>query len=408
MSDARPARLLPATLLALAALAPAPPPPRDLPVTGREVPALASFDRLMTSFLRKHNLPGAALAVGRGGKVVYARGFGHTDRATKEAVQPESLFRIASVSKPITAAAVLQLAERGRLRLGAHVFDLLGLKAPAKGFDPRWKKVTVEHLLRHRGGWDRDKSFDPMGMSPRIVQEVRCAPPAMPASIIQFMLGQRLDFEPGTREAYSNFGYCLLGRVVEKASGQSYEQYVKQHVLAPLGVRRMAIGHTLTRAPGEVVYHNAGKDQAVMGPNLGKPVPLPYGAWCLEAMDAHGGWIASAPDLVRFAMAFDDPNRCKILQATSIKKMLSPAAGDEKKDAYYAMGWEVRPDQCQGKPNTWHMGLLDGTSTLLVRRCDGLSWAVLFNSSKQVRKEQPADAIDPLVHGAADAVKAWP
>jgi N-acyl-D-amino-acid deacylase len=382
--------------------------PKDVPVTGQEVPALASFDRMMTTFLHRRDLPGAAVAVGHKGKVVYARGFGFADRETKERAQPESLFRIASVSKPITAVAVLQLVERGKLRLNAHVFSLLDLKAPARGFDARWKKVTVAQLLMHRGGWDRDKSFDPMFVSPRIVRALDCAPPAMPAAIIQYMLGQRLDFEPGTREAYSNFGYCLLGRVVEKASGQSYEQYVRQHVLAPLGIRSMRIGHTLQRAPGEVHYHNRGKGRAVMGPQQGKPVPVPYGAWCVEAMDAHGGWIASAPDLVRFAMAFDDPARCKILKASSIQRMFAAPAGEEKKDAWYAMGWSVRPDQCRGKANTWHGGLLDGTSTLLVRRCDGLSWAVLFNSSKVTKKELPADAIDEKMHEAADAVKRWP
>ena len=150
-----------------------------------------------------------------------------------------------------------------------------------------------------------------------------------------------------------------------------------------------------------------------MGPRLGKPVPWPYGGWCLESMDSHGGWIASAEDLVRFAAAFDDPDHCKILGAKSIETMFArpPGAAGEDKDgkpaaSYYGCGWAVQPVG-DGKANTWHNGSLDGTSTLLVRRWDGLTWAVLFNS-RQAKGGEPAGLIDPLVHEAADAVKHWP
>jgi N-acyl-D-amino-acid deacylase len=108
-------------------------------------------------------------------------------------------------------------------------------------FDPRWKKVTIEHLLQHRGGWNCDKSFDPMFRSPTIVEELDVPPPAKPWDIIRYMLRQPLDFEPGARDAYSNFDYCLLGRVIEKISGQTYEDYVRKEVLAPLGIQSMRL-----------------------------------------------------------------------------------------------------------------------------------------------------------------------
>lgn len=397
-------------------------PPADVPTTGRPDPRLASFDRLMTRFLRENELPGAALAVARNGRLVYARGFGWADRTAKELVQPEALFRIASISKPITAAAVLQLAERGRFKLDDPVFDVLQLhepKEPGVRFDPRWRKVTILHLLQHRGGWDRAKSFDPMFRSPAIVKELGVRPPADPQAIIRYMLRRPLDFDPGSKDVYSNFGYCLLGRVVEKVSGQTYEEYVRKEALAPLGIRTMRLGATLLdqRARGEVKYHVA-KDatrSAVMGPHLGEPVPLPYGAWCLEAMDAHGGWLASAPDLVRFASAFDNPRRCKILKLKSIEIMFArpPGAAGHKpdgkpRDAYYACGWMVRPIGNTGRANIWHGGSLDGTSTLLVRRYDGLAWAVLFNSRDMPNKGTPTGVIDSLLHEAADAVQTWP
>ena len=393
-----------------------------VPATGRVDRWPASFDHLMTDFLAEHELPGAALAVSRFGRLVYSRGFGYADRETKEVVQPDALFRIASVSKPLTSVAVLQLAERGRLKLDDLVFDVLKLQEPKeKGivFDPRWKAVTILHLLQHRGGWDRDKSFDPMFRSPAIVMELNVPPPADPAATIRYMLRQPLQFDPGSKDVYSNFGYCLLGRVIEKVSGQSYEEYVRKEVLAPLGIRTMRLGATLLekRVRGEAKYYSVDNttDIAVMGPRLGQPVPGPYGGWCLESMDAHGGWLASAPDLVHFISAFGDPRRCKILKLKSIEIMLARppgAAGLEAdgkpRDAYYACGWMVRPIDNTGRANIWHAGGLDGTSTLLVGRHDGLCWAVLFNSNGSAKKKDPVGDIDSLLHEAADAVQVWP
>src|SRR5262249_55183985 len=140
----------------------------------------------------------------------------------------------------------------------------------------------------------------------------------------------------------------------------------------------------------EVRYYDekGRKAPAVVGNAFGDPVPLPYGAWYLEAMDSHGGWIASAPDLVRYAAAFDDPGRRPILKAESVKRLFArpqgPAGYDtagKAKTVYQAYGWQVRViDVQRGTINAWHDGALDGTSTFLMRRHDGLSVAVLFNS----------------------------
>jgi N-acyl-D-amino-acid deacylase len=361
----------------------------------------------MTSFLREHDLPGAALAVAKEGRIVYARGFGCADRAARTPVEPDSLFRIASVSKPITSAAVLLLVERGRLALDLRVFPWLGIVpfVPAGGaVDPRLERITIRDLLRHAGGFDRDKSGDPMFMARRIAADLGVACPPAPAEVIRWMEGRPLDFDPGTRYAYSNFGYCVLGRAIEKASGLPYERFVREQLLAPLGITSMRLGRTLAagRAAGEVTYDGASESpDASVFDRDGAPVPSPYGAWCLETMDAHGGWIASAPDLVRFACALGEPGR--VLNAESLAELWArPEFVPKGADGWYGLGWFVRP--AGGGINAWHTGSLPGTSTLLVRRHDGFTWAVLFNS----RAGNPANAIDPLIHRAVDAVKEWP
>jgi CubicO group peptidase (beta-lactamase class C family) len=384
--------------------------------TGLADSDLASFDEMMFKFIEENQVPGAALAVAKDGRLVYARGFGHSDTQASRPVEPAMRFRIASISKPITAVMILRLIELGLLRLTDNPFEILKIELPA-GSDPRLKKITINQLLHHTAGWDRDKSFDPMFRSVLIAKDQGTKPPAKPMEIIHYMVKQKLDFDPGQRYAYSNFGYCILGRVIEKVTAQSYGAAVHKHVFEPLGIRHPELGHTLTTAKNEVRYYDEKNrtGNAVMGPNLGKPVPLPYGAWCLESMDSHGGWISSAPDLVRFASAFDQPEKCRILKAASIRTMFARPdgnAGHDKdgkaKDVFYGCGWQVHTLGRDERVNTWHTGSLDGTSTILVRRSDGLCWAVLFNTRNNAKGKALSGLIDPLVHQAADKVKRWP
>ncbi|MBL7038705.1 MAG: beta-lactamase family protein [Pirellulaceae bacterium] len=223
-----------------------------------EAHQLNDFDKTMLREMENRGAVGAVIAVTRFGKLVYARGFGYADLEKKEPVQPTSLFRIASMSKTITAVAVLQLVQRRKLGLDASVTDVLSLKPvleAGREADPRMRQVTIRHLLNHCGGWDRDVSFDPMSWETRekaaksagvTADEVR------PEHIVCYMLGQPLDFDPGTKYAYSNFGYCVLGRVIEQVSGEPYEQYVRKHVLAPLGIKVATCIRTGTGACGKL------------------------------------------------------------------------------------------------------------------------------------------------------------
>jgi N-acyl-D-amino-acid deacylase len=374
----------------------------------------AAFDGEMEAFMSARNVPGGALAVVQGKRLVHAKGYGSANRENRTPVRPESLFRIASISKPFTAVAVLQLVEKGRLKLDQPAFDLITSDlCGVKAVDPRLDKITIQQLLQHTGGWDRDKSFDPMFRSKIIADKQGVPCPPGPKDIICYMMGQRLDFDPGSRYAYSNFGYAVLGRVIEKVSGVPYEKYVQQSVLAPLGITRMRLGSTKESRPGEVTYYTprGGTTKSLFED---KKVPWPYGGFYLEAMDAHGGWIASAIDLARFAAALDDPGSCPLLQSSTLETMYArpPAPVGRDKDGrptptYYGCGWMVRPVGNKGRANYWHNGSLAGTSTLLVRRSDGLSWAAVFNQRSDDDK-LPDTAIDPALHRAADSTAAWP
>jgi CubicO group peptidase (beta-lactamase class C family) len=388
-------------------------------------PKLAAYDELMAEFMRQHQPPGASLAVTYHGRLVYARGFGLADVERKEPVRPDSLFRIASISKPFTSAAIMHLVEKGRLKLDDRVFSILKLEPLLERgahVDPRLQDIQVRHCLQHTAGWDRDKSLDPMGAEAAevVARAFHARLPIHPRQIIRYFMGKPLDFTPGTAYAYSNFGYCVLGRVIEAVTNVPYHELVTRQILAPLGIRRMQLGRNLLRdrAPGEVKYYDSGRrtGRAISGPFIGKEVPLPYGVECIETMDANGGWIASAVDLVRFGVALDDPARCPILGEASIHAMLAPPPGTlghlpngKSREVYYACGWEVRPVAGGTRRCTkWHLGGLAGSSTLLVCRADGINWAVLFNTDAGKDGKALADVIDPLLHGPADEIKDWP
>src|SRR5665213_3613066 len=159
-------------------------------VTGPEEPRLASFDQMMTHFVADHHVPGAQLAVARDGRLIYARGFGIADVDAREPVAPNMQFRIASVSKMFTSAAIMLLVQEGKLKLDDPWYPILGIRPlPGQKMDPRLPRITIEELLQHRGGWDRDKSFDPMFRPIVIAKAVGVPAPANQESIIQYMLG---------------------------------------------------------------------------------------------------------------------------------------------------------------------------------------------------------------------------
>jgi CubicO group peptidase (beta-lactamase class C family) len=392
--------------------------------TGTTHSSLSAFDKTMTDFVTANKVPGAALAITRNGRLIYARGFGYADMEKKVQVQPTSLFRIASVTKPFTATAVLQLVEKKLFTLETPVVRLAKLHAfnEKKGeYDQRWVRITVRHCLQHTGGWDRDKpktGYDPVGMPREIAKAMKIAPAVPPEAIVRYMMGKPLDFNPGAKMVYSNLGYLVLGRVIATVTGEEYGAHLKKEVMARVGITSMSLARALpeNRPKSEVKYYSQERltGECLYPPREGKTVPLPDGGENQESFEAHGGWIASAPDLLRFARAFDNPAKSPLLQPDTIKTMFARpdglAGSDEKGkplDSYYGCGWNV-VDLGGGQMNTWHNGFVVGQNSLLVRRFDGLNWAVLFNTDQNAKKQQLNDLIDPKLHEAADSVKNWP
>ena len=333
---------------------------------------------LARAFMQNYDVPALSFAVGYAGAIVHQDAFGLADRERNEAVTPMHLFRIASVSKMITSAAIFRLIEQQRIKLGDRIFGpgaVLATEYAQPPYNPGVDQITLEHLLTHTGGGWSNNSHDPMFMFPAMKQ----------SELITWTLHNRpLDHPPGQHFAYSNFGYCVLGRVIEKVTGQPYADHVRAEVLNRCDVADMTIaGNTLEqRQRGEVKYYGQGEN--------------PYGM-NVARMDAHGGWIARPADLVQFAMHVDGfarpPN---ILKPQTIQAMTTGSAANPN----YAKGWAVNK-----AGNWWHNGSLPGTTTIAVRTHGGFCWAAFTNGRRQ--NSQMDGDLDQLNWNMVRRVESW-
>lgn len=335
-------------------------------------PSKSDEDAIRTTaeaFLREHGIEGMSIAYGREGKIAFEQAYGFADAKKTEPVTPDHRFRIASISKPITATAVMTSIEKGKLQLGSKVFgpgsildDTYGRNLPDSV-----RAITIDHLLTHAsGGWANDKD-DPMFRHPAMKHD---------QLITWTLANQKQTHAPGEHYAYSNFGYCVLGRVLEKITGMSYETLLTQHVLKKCGIADMQIaGNTLKeRQPKEVMYCTE-KPGGAYGMNVAR-------------MDSHGGWIATARDLVLFSSSLP-----ALLSPASIQTMTTHGVSEG-----YAHGWSVNK-----VPNWWHGGSLPGTSTIMVHTATGACWAGLLNR----RTEAIGGALDRLMWKLGGLVPDW-
>ncbi|HEV3394364.1 MAG TPA: serine hydrolase domain-containing protein [Chthoniobacterales bacterium] len=337
---------------------------------------LAAISAIAQQFMTQFHVPGFSVSYALRGNFVYRGAFGFADKAKDEKVTPDHLFRIASTTKPITSVAIFSLIEKGRLQLDAPVFGeggLLGFDY-ARSYSERVKQITLTHLLTHTsGGWEKGRG-DPMFLNPKMNHK----------ELITWTLAhQPLKNPPGTHYGYSNFGYCLLGRIIEKITGRSYPDFVKEQVLGKCGVHEMRLaGNTLAeRARSEVVYY-------------GQQNQNPYNI-NVRRMDSHGGWVASPTDLVEFLMHVDGSSApTSILAADTWKTMTTPTPANPG----YACGWCVNKAH-----NYWHNGSLAGTTTIAVRTARELCWAGFANT----RTDGMDSGLDQVMWKISHVVPAW-
>ena len=310
-------------------------------------PNVSAANTAMAAIVEKARAPGAGFAVAYQGRLVDVKGFGFANAATRAPVGPNTMFALASCSKPLTAMAVMKLVDDRKLTLDTPAFEFLGI-APS---NPRAARITVKNLLNHSSGLPHDvaaKTDDPMNTA-------RTAARA------------RLLFEPGTDQAYSNAGFNVLGAVIEKASGRSYVDFVRDNVFRPAGVTRFGALDAAAAIPGQAVRYDKNGRAVVNGIRLGG-TPA-------------GGWVLSPADMVRVLVAYDAG---KIVSLASRAAMLAPPAAPLRRRANgtaFGLGWDVvdRPGPDPKAVFYGKNGGINGSSTWIEHRPDGIDLAAFYN-----------------------------
>ena len=354
-------------------------------------------------FLRQWNLAGMTMSIIKDGKLVFAHGYGYSDVETKQPVNPGSLFRIASVSKLITAVAIMKLVEKKVISLDSKVF---GPKAILKDSifnsvaDKRIYKVTVRHLLAHSGGWSLSYG-DPAFNSLVVLEKTGESGAATMDSYCRFVASRRLHFEPGTHSSYSNMGYMFLGKVIEAASGKKLEDFVVNDVLKPQGIVDMHIGRSYlaNRRQNEVKYYEAEASPMIPAfDGSGRMVPKPYGGNPIELLGSAGGWISSSVELAKLMVLIDGfRNVPDMIPHNLIDQMVV------NKDFRGPLGWKVVKEN-----GDWtRTGSMAGTSAIMKRQSNGFCWVIVINSSSWKGPRLPA-YVDYMMRKIEKKITNWP
>ncbi len=338
---------------------------------------LRHIRRTINSFMKKYNVTGTSVALIKDERLVYARGFGVMDKNTGVAVGPTSLFRVASVSKPITGVAMMKLRESHKGLLGQKVFGsggILGTTYGSKAYGNWEKQITVKHLMEHTAGGNQWNNDSDGNAGAPMFQQLSYNH----SELIGWVLDNRNpEKSPGSKYDYSNFGYCVAGRVIEKKSGMSYENYVRQKVFKPSGIKRLYVAKDKAseKRYNEVTYYGSN----------------PYGMK-VKRMDAHGGWLGSAVDLAKFMVRVDGkPKKKDIISKASYDKMMETSSANSG----YAKGWTKTGS------NYWHNGSFDGGGAIIVQAGNGLSWVFLMNKRWE-------GAADGMMWDIVNGISTWP
>jgi len=353
-----------------------------------------TIDGKVDRFMHEWNLKGVSVAIAKDGKLLFARGYGFADIDKQTPVEPYSRFRVASISKLVTAAAIMRLVEDNKINLDQKVFGPHGILTDStygKPKDVRMYDITVRELLNHSGGWSA-RYGDQMFMSDYIAQQLGVPKPLKLDDIIRFVFTKSLHFKPGTHSSYSNFGYALLGKIIEKITNMPYEQYVEVNLLKPLGINSMAIGHSTRDSlfSDEVSYYEVPEAKKIEPFNgNGHLVSKSNGGYDIQTLSAAGGWVANSVDLIKLGLALDgDKSVPDLIPQNLVDTMITRPKG------FLPIGW-IRATE-EGR--LVRTGNFAGTSAILVKEPDGVCWVFLTNTSPWVGSKFPSK-ISNFMHG---------
>lgn len=342
-----------------------------------EIPELEGIDKKVTNYMRKWAIKGASLAIMRNDSLLYAKGYGWADEEKGIKADAGHIFRIASVSKLITAAGIMVMQDREMISIKDTVFGPSGILhgTPLDSLikDRNCHKITIEHLLRHQGGFYRDPLFS----SKDVMLQMGLDTPPDADDFFRLVLPKQLRFMPGSWERYSNFGYLLLSRIIEEVSGKSYEDFIKEDVLAPAGCYDMHIAGTYysDKRENEVRYYTHEGDGKFIEEytGSGRIVERCYGGNNIPLLSGAGAWCSSPAEIARFVASIDGRDEVPdIISKEAVAQMIEYFDKET-----YSLGWnDTTPEKGWSRTGT-----LSGTTALVKYFPDGECWILVTNTS---------------------------
>ena len=342
-----------------------------------EFAELQGLDRKVTAYMRRWEMKGASLAITRNDSLLYAKGYGWADEEKGIKMEPSHIMRMASVSKLITAAGIMVLQDRDLLSIKDTVFGPSGILSDTLFTsvinDRNYHKITVEHLLRHQGGFYRDPLFS----SRDVMHQLQLDTPPVKEDFYRLVLGRRLSFMPGTWQRYSNFGYLLLSEIIGKVSGMPYDEFIRTQVLAPAGCYDMHIGGSYyeDKRENEVRYytHNGDGKYIEDYSGNGEMVERCYGGNNIPLLSGAGAWCASPAEIARLVASIDGrPEVPDIISQEAFEQMIEYFDKDT-----FSLGWnDTAPEKGWSRTGT-----LSGTCALVRQFPDGECWIMITNTS---------------------------
>ena len=342
-----------------------------------EIAALKPMDAEIERFMTRNGIKGMSLAISDHDSLIYAKGYGWADQEKGQAMTPTSMMRIASASKLITAIAIMKLVDEGKIKLSDKVLGAGGILNDSIFTnvlgDPRMRDITVDQLLMHRGGFT-NRGGDPMFSVVDVVKRNGLDHAPSSEEMARIILQRKLGYEPGKGRRYSNFSYLLLSMIIEKVSGKNYYDFVTEQILTPAQAANFKPGTNYyeDRHDGEVRYYGPDTIKVEEYNGSGRMVDRIYGGNDIYGLKGAGGWVASAPDLLRVVNSADGvPGVSNVITDRSIATMTTY---DKKEN--YSRGWAQIDDD-----GSWiRTGTLASSHAYIQRFPDGQCWVILTNS----------------------------
>jgi CubicO group peptidase (beta-lactamase class C family) len=334
-----------------------------LPTCGRMIsderyaPAAAKAAAQIQAMMKERAIPGLAAAIAVNDKIVWSEGFGYADRDKQTPASPQTQFRVASVSKLFTVAAMAQLHEHGRLNLDVPI------RTYVPSFPEKGHFITARQLASHRSGI-RNYRDDYEALNTKHYTNVT-------ESLEKFQ-DDSLQFIPDTGFEYSGYGYVLLSAVIEAAAGENFLSYLRRHIFEPLQMLHTVENRAEARAPNQSCFY----DNVTPFSMDGKVIPSPYIDFSCKW--AAGGFLSTVEDLVRFGSAHLVATNRGFLKTETMQLLFTPRSGLDG-IAGYGLGWMTARDLHLRRVH-FHFGASSGgTSVLAIYPEQRLAFAMLAN-----------------------------